>query len=238
MFGLVFAPSPELSLYASGAQSFAPPSPRVAGERRPERSQQVELGLRRSWRGGRLRTTTSVYQLERENIAIPDDNGFTQQAGDQRARGVELELAAQPRPGLAVVGSYAYTDSELTRFAELVQGGPPTFAPLVLDHSGNRSAFAPEHLARVWVSQRFAGGLRLGAGLRYVGQRFTAEDNLVELDDVLLFDAGAGYELGAWAISLDLDNLTDEEHETRAFGSGSVLPAAPFAARLRVEHRF
>ena len=238
MLGLVFAPAPELSLYASAAQSFAPPSPRVAGERRPERSRQVELGVHKSWRAGKVRTTTSVYQLERENIAIPDDNGFTQQAGDQRSRGVELELSAQPRPGLAVVASYAYTDSELTRFSELIQLGPPTFAVLVLDRSGNRSAFAPEHLARTWVSQRFGRGLRVGAGLRYVGERFTAEDNLVELDDVLLFDAGAGYDLGPWGISLDLDNLTDEEYETRAFGSSSVIPAAPFAARLRVERRF
>ena len=231
------SPAPELSLYASAAQSFAPPSPRVAGERRPERSRQVELGVHNSWNAGKVRTTTSVYELERENIAIPDDNGFTQQAGDQRSRGVELELAAQPRPGLAVVASYAYTDSELTRFAELIQG-PPTFVPMVLDRSGNRSAFAPEHLARAWVSQRFGRGLRVGAGLRYVGERFTAEDNLVELPDVLLFDAGAGYDVGAWGISLDLDNLTDEEYETRAFGSSSVIPAAPFAARLRVERRF
>lgn len=237
MLGLVFAPAPELSLYASAAQSFAPPSSRVVGERRPERSRQVELGAHQSWRGGRVRTTTSLYQLERENIAIPDDNGFTQQAGDQRARGIEIELAAQPRQGLAVVASYAYTDSELTRFAELVQTpSPPFFA--VFDRSGNRSAFAPEHLARAWVSQRFAGGLHFGAGLRYVGERFTAEDNLVELDDVLLFDAGAGYDVGAWGVSLDLDNLTDEEYETRAFGSSSVIPAAPFAARLRVERRF
>ncbi len=238
MLGLVFAPAAELSLYASAAQSFAPPSPRVVGERRPERSRQVELGVHKSWRAGKVRTTTSVYELERDNIAIPDDNGFTQQAGDQRSRGVELELSAQPRPGLAVVASYAYTDSELTRFAELIQLGPPTFAQIVLDRSGNRSAFAPEHLARAWVSQRFGRGLRFGAGLRYVGERFTAEDNLVELDDVLLFDAGAGYDLGAWALSLDLDNLTDEEYETRAFGSSSVIPAAPFAARLRVERRF
>lgn len=238
MLGLVFAPAAELSLYASAAQSFAPPSPRVVGERRPERSRQVELGVHKSWRAGKVRTTTSVYELERDNIAIPDDNGFTQQAGDQRSRGVELELSAQPRPGLAVVASYAYTDSELTRFAELIQLGPPTFAQIVLDRSGNRSAFAPEHLARAWVSQRFGRGLRFGAGLRYVGERFTAEDNLVELDDVLLFDAGAGYDLGAWALSLDLDNLTDEEYETRAFGSSSVIPAMPFAARLRVERRF
>ena len=237
MVGLTFAAAPAVSIYASAAQSFAPPSPRGVGERRPERSRQVELGVHKSWRAGKVRTTTSVYQLERENIAIPDDTGFTQQAGDQRSRGVELELSAQPRPGLAVVASYAYTDSELTRFAELVQIGPP-LGFLVFDRSGNRSAFAPEHLARAWVSQRFGRGLRVGAGLRYVGERFTAEDNLVELADVLLLDAGLGYDVGGWGLSLDLDNLTDEEYETRAFGSSSVIPAAPLAASLRVERRF
>ena len=71
-----------------------------------------------------------------------------------------------------------------------------------------------------------------------MGERFTAEDNVVELDGVLLLDAGAGWEGGRWGVALDLDNLTDEEHETRAFGSSSVIPAAPFAARLRVERRF
>ena len=236
MLGLTFAPSPRVTLYASAAQSFAPPSPRIVGERLPERSRQVELGMRQSWRGGRVRATASVYQLERENVAIPDDNGFTQQAGDQRARGAELELAAEPRAGLAIVGSYAYTDSELTRFAELVQTGPTSF--VVLDRSGNRSVFAPEHLARGWVSQRWGNGVRVGAGLRYVGERFTAEDNVVELDDVLLLDATAGWEGGRWGVALDLDNLTDEDYETRAFGSSSVIPAAPFGARLRVERRF
>ena len=237
LVGLVFAPIPEQSFYVSAAQSFAPPSPRVAGEREPERSRQLELGLRRSWQDDRVRVTTSLFQLERENIAIPDDNGFTQQAGDQRSRGVELELSAQLRPGLAVVGSYAYTDSELTRFAELVPTGPPSFF-VVLDRSGNRSAFSPEHLARLWVSQRFPKGFRFGGGLRYVGERFTAEDNQVELDDVLVLDGSVGFDYGAWAISLDLENLTDEEYETRAFGSSSLIPATPFAAALRVERRF
>lgn len=234
--GLVFAPTERLSLYANAAESFAPPSARVVGERKPEQSQQVELGARTSWLDGKLRATTSVFQLERENIAIPDDNGFTQQAGDQRSRGAELEISAQPRAGFAVIGSYAYTDSELTRFAELVQTGPFSFA--VLDRSGNRAAFAPEHLARVWVSQRWRGGFRLGAGLRYVGERFISEDNRVELSDALLFDASAGFDLAAWHIGLHLDNLTDEEYETRAFGSSSVIPAAPFGARLRLEYTF
>lgn len=236
MLGLVFAPSSRLSFYVNAAESFAPPSARVVGEREPEESRQIELGARMSWLGGKVRLTSSLFELDRENIAIPDDNGFTQQAGDQRSRGAELELTAQPRPGLAIVGSYAYTESELTSFRELVQTGPGSF--VVLDRSGNRAAFAPEHLARLWLSQRFQGGFRFGAGLRYVGERFIAEDNRVELDDVLLLDASAAYQLAAWQIGLHLDNLTDEDYETRAFGNSSVIPAAPFGARLRLEYRF
>ena len=40
-----------------------------------------------------MHLTVAGYQLEREDIAIFDDNGFTAQTGSQRSRGVEVELA-------------------------------------------------------------------------------------------------------------------------------------------------
>ena len=52
------------------------------------------------------------------------------------------------------------------------------------------------------------------------------------------FLESAGFDRGPWGLSLDLENVTDEEHETRAFGSSSLIPAAPFSAALRVEWRF
>ncbi len=112
---------------------------------------------------------------------------------------------------------------------------PPGFA--VFDRSGNRPAFAPEHLAGLWVSRRFAGGWSVAGGGRFVGRQFIAEDNRSRLGSYLLLDASVGRTVGTWRWSLHLENLTDEEYETRGFGGASVIPGRPFSATLRLEVR-
>ena len=236
MLGLVVKASDTVSVYANAGRSFAPPSPRVLDAPEPEESRQLEVGARWAAPGGKLRATLAAYELERDNIAIPDDNGFTQQAGDQRSRGIELELAASPARGWRTLFNYAYNDAELTRFSELVQlPFPPGFA--VFDRSGNRPAFAPEHLASLWVSRRFANGWHVGAGGRWVGEQFIAEDNATRLGSYALLQASAGRTRGAFRWSVHLENLTDEEYETRGFGGASVIPGRPFSASLRLEVR-
>lgn len=241
MAGVTFAPRPGTALYANVGRSFAPPSVRVVGDRDPEESRQVELGLRQSALGGRLSASLAAYEIERTNIAIPDDNGFTQQAGDQRSRGVELEVTARPAPGWSTAFAYAYTDSELTRFAEqVVVGQLPTGQPVFMtfDRSGNRSAFAPEHLANLWVSKRINDRFTLGLGGRWVADQFISEDNSAQIDSYGLLSASASYTVNDWRLTLHLDNLTDQEYETRGFGSTAVIPGAPFAAKVGVEFRF
>ena len=237
VLGLVYSPVPSLSLYANTARSFAPPSTRVVGDREPEESSQVEAGAKADLWDGRVQATLALYELERENMAIPDATGFTQQLGSQRSRGVELELAAEPLPRLRALFSYAYTDAELTRFAELVQIGfePPAFS--VVDRSGNTPAFAPEHIASLWLSRRFGKGLGLGLGGRFLSEQLIAEDNAFELDASTTFDAALFYELGAWRLSLNLKNLSDEKYFTRGFGTTSVIPADGFALYGGVEYR-
>lgn len=236
MAGLVFAPTAKTSLYLNAARSFAPASPRVTGDREPEESRQLEAGVRRSFAGGRLHGTLAAYQLERDNIAIPDDNGFTQQAGDQRSQGVELELGGQLTPKLTASFAYAYTDAELTRFAELIQLPFPPFF-ITLDRSGNNAAFAPEHLLNLWLSKSFDNGWRLAGGLRHLEDQFIAEDNTTTIDAHTLLDAALSYSFDRWRLSLNVDNLSDEQYETRGFGSFSVIPGEPLSASLRVELR-
>lgn len=236
MLGATYAATPRLVLYANVARSFAPPSPRLVGTvREPEKSEQVEVGLRRQFLGGHGRLTFAAFDLERQNIPIPDDNGFTQQVGDQRARGLEIELGADLPGGLDGTFSYAYTDSELTRFSELVLVSFQPVTYLTLDRSGNRSVFSPEHLASAWLSRSF-GRFTLGGGLRYVGNQYIAEDNAARLDDHLLLDTAVSYRLGDWRLTLNLKNLTDEEYETRGTGGSSVIPGAPFSAAFGFEY--
>jgi TonB-dependent siderophore receptor len=232
--GIVFEAVPGLSLYANAGSAFGPPSSLVVGEREPEESRQVELGLKKTFLGGKAFLTAAAYHLEKENIAIPDATGVTRQTGDQRARGFELELQAEAQPGWFATASYAYTDAELTSFSEAVFLPQPPFL-IVRDHSGNRPAFAPRHLANAWLVKSLPGGFSLGAGARYVGEQFIAEDNAFAVDSYLLLDAMAAYRRGRFKGSVHFKNLTDREYVTRGFGGASVIPASPFAVYGRVE---
>jgi len=238
MLGLVWSPRPALSLYANAGRSFAPPSSRVIGKREPEESEQAEAGVKANLWGGKAQATLALYELRRENVAIPDRTGITRQAGSQRSRGAELEIAGEPLPRLRTFFSYAYTDAELTRFAELVLTGvnPPSFA--TIDRSGNVPAFAPEHVANLWVSRRFDHGLGAGIGGRYLSAQFIAEDNAFELDDTLTLNAALFYQLNDWNLGLHFENLTDEEYFTRGFGATSVIPAPGFAVHGTLGYRF
>ena len=240
MLGVIYAPTPSLSLYANSGRSFAPASPRVSGDLKPEESRQVEIGVKKGFLGEKLRTTFAVYRLDRENIAIPDDNGFSQQVGDQRSDGVELEIAAEPIPRLRTFFTYAYIDAELTNFTEFTiigfdQNGP-VFGPV--DRSGNTPAFVPKNLANLWVSYGFRNGIGVGGGARYIGSQYIAEDNAFEIDSTLVLDALIYYDIKAWRLQLNLRNLTDQEYEIRGFGAQSVIPADPFAAYASFQYRF
>ncbi|MCP3909463.1 MAG: TonB-dependent receptor, partial [Actinomycetia bacterium] len=158
-----------------------------------------------------------------EKIAIVDATGITAQLGDQESQGLELEVSGSPGKGLHWTFSYAYTDAELTRFTEF----DPFFLTIV-DRSGNAPAYIPEHLANLWVSQRFRNGFGISGGARYVSEQFIDEDNLFEIDDYVTLDALVSYERPKWGARVHLRNLTDEEYEGRGFGSASVLPADGF----------
>lgn len=239
MLGGVWLPADDVSVYSSYSRSFAPPSARAFGQPEPEKSEQIEAGVKVRFLGDRGRATAAVYTLERDNIAIPDDNGFTQQIGNQRSRGFELELAAEPGNGYRAVASYAYNDAELTQFAELLTVPTPTgeLVPVVFDRSGNRPAFAPEHLFDVWASRTFVSGLGVGLGGRYMGEQFIDEDNLFVIDDAFVVSGMVSYEWAGYRMSLNVQNATDTDYLTRAFGSGAVTPAAPLSAFVRVSIR-
>jgi len=238
--GLVVAPRVGLSLYANYGESFTPPSTfAVVQDQVPEESRQIELGIKKSFLRGRGQVTAAVYDLERENLLIPDSTGVLRQAGDQETQGVELELRAEPSSRWSLWISYAFTDGELTEFTELVTVSTPQGSTLVvLDRSGNDPAFVPEHLANLWVTHRLPRGFAVAGGLRWVDEQFVDEDNVFALDDYLTVDLAAFWDRGPWRLRLNLDNVTDEEYLTRGFSNTSVIPAPGFGATAGFDYRF
>ena len=232
--GVLYAAGP-VSLYGSYSEGFSPPSTRTVGDLEPEEASQVELGVKFQLADGRVTGSAAVYDLERDNLAIFDDSGFTAQIGSQEAQGFEVDLVASPIEGLRVQAAYGYTDSELVRFNERVDLFPAGF--VLLDRSGNRPAFAPEHVLNVWVNRQLRSGLGFGVGGRYVAEQFIAEANEVAIDSSTVFDAMASYAFRRVRLSVHAKNFTDEEYYRRGFGTSSVIPADGRSYTLGVEIR-
>ncbi len=234
MLGVVIAPHTDLSFYANYGRAFAPPSSRVVGERKPEESRQIEIGVKQDLPGLKGLATVAYYDVERENIGIPDPNGFTQQTGNQRSRGVEAEFTFEALQGWLTSLSYAFNESELTSFSELVFTGavPPFF---VFDHSGKRAPFAPKHLFNLWTTGEISRGFRIGGGARYVSSQYIAPDNGFAIDGYVTFDAMLSYGRKSWLLKVNFKNLTNRDFETRGFGNSAVIPANPFAIYANVE---
>ncbi len=222
--GALFSPTASVSLYANYSEAFSPQSSTVSGSgREPEEGSQIEVGVKTEHLDGKLRAALAFYHLEKDKIAIVDATGVTAQIGDQESEGFELEIASSPRERLHWTFTYAYTDAELTRFTEL----DPFFFTIV-DFSGNTPAYAPEHLASLWLSQRFQSGFGISGGVRYVSEQFIDEDNTFEIDAYTTLDALFSYEQPRWGARIHLRNLTDEDYAGRGFGSVSILPADGF----------
>jgi iron complex outermembrane receptor protein len=233
--GIVWKPVSTVSVYASGGLGFAPPSIQVVGPRDPEESTQLEGGVKVSFLEGKGYASAAVYQLERENIAIPDSTGLTRQSGSQRSRGFELELSTEPKAGWSVRANYAFNDAELTSFAEIVQTAEGFF---VVDHSGNVPAFAPRHIGSLWATAPLPYGLSLAAGLRCVSDQFVSADNRNQIDTYAVADAAIFYTRNRARVGVHFRNLTSSEYATRGFGSESAIPGRPFEVLGRVELGF
>ena len=238
MLGLVYSPTPNFSFYTNGGQAFGPPSTQVVGDIKAEESEQVEIGVKTQFFNRKLNTSLAVYNLKKDNLTIPDFSGLLYNTGNQKSRGLEIEMAAEPSRGWQMFAAYAFTEAELTEFQEdilvLTQQGP---IPQRVDRSGNTPAFAPKHILNVWTNKEFNQRLGVGVGGRYLSEQFIDEDNQFKIDGIFLVDAMLYYNIGQWRWSINAKNLTDTKYETRGFGSTSVIPGNPFAIYGGVEFR-
>ncbi len=230
MAGVVFSPLERTSFYANTSRAFAPHSVQGSVELSPEESRQVEFGIKHELVDGKMIATVALYELEKDNIAMPDDLGAPTQTGNQRSRGLEVDIIAEPSQGWVTFFNYGYTDAELVSFAEIetIQDQTGALLNIRVDRTGNVPAFAPKHIANVWTTRQFNSGLEVGAGLRYLSSQYIDPDNVFEIDPALTLDARVSYRISNVRFTANFKNITNTETETRGFGASSIIPANPF----------
>lgn len=235
--GVVFQPNDWLAGYLSYSRSFQPSGETLTfssaqAEMAPEQTSNLEVGSKLDFLDGRVSATAAVFELERRNIKNTDPVSKALVAvGTQRTRGVELTVTGDIAAGWQVSAGYAYLDTRVTD-SVAVQNG--------VRLKGTRAALTPEHSANLWLMRELGHGVKLGGGLRYVGERYASPDNLVTLDDYLTADAALIYKAGAYDLALNVKNLADHDYFVSGHGASNNLnaPGAPRSVELSARLRF
>ncbi|MGE6223126.1 TonB-dependent siderophore receptor [Aeromonas media] len=185
-----------LSPYVSYAESFEPvPGADKSGKAfDPSTGHQWEGGLKFLSEDMSKTATISAFHITKENALVTDpDNvyGPKLQTGEIVSKGIELEGRADLTSRLDLALSYTRQNMEITRDTTDLQGKTPVWVP--------------KQMASLWSNYQAGGsleGMRVGAGLRYVGEAQLDAANTDTVPDYLLMDMSASYDLAALSASL------------------------------------
>lgn len=182
----------------------------------PEGGRQWEGGLKLDLAGS-LSMTTALFQLTRTGVLVPDpaNPSFRVQSGEQRATGLEADLAWQSAGGASVIASYAFTNGEVTK---------DTAIPV-----GNRLVNLPRHAVRLWGKYALTAGansrIALAAGITAQDEQQANTGNTLAVPGYWVADAGLFWERGRIGVQLNAVNLFDKEYPLRAaFGNTGIIP--------------
>lgn len=219
--GLVYKYTDALSFYGSYTESFKPnstiaplsgSSTVLDGGIAPEEAKSWELGAKLDL-PGRVTGNIALFDIKKRNVLVANAEGPTtiySAAGEVRSRGLEVDLSGQLTDRWSMIGSYAYTDAEVTE--------DPVYKGNQLQNVAKNSG----SLSAVYDFGTVIGGdqLRVGAGARYVGERAGNAVNDFDLPGYTVADAFATYDTKVEGqrvkFQLNVKNLFDRTYYTSA----------------------
>ena len=223
--GLVYLFDSGIAPYASFSKSFDPQVGQLygGGMAKPTTAQQYEVGVKYQPPGYNSFITASLFNLTEHNVLTSDldHSGYYTQAGEVRARGLELEGHASLTNNLDLVASYTYLNDVTTESNDTTT----TISGDTTSLQNKRVWGIPRNIASAWLDYTLHGGplrgLGFGGGVRYLGSSYDAS-NSIKVSSVTLFDATVHYDTGLhWLFSLNAKNLFNRQYVASCFSSAT-----------------
>jgi len=193
---------------------------------KPQQANQLEGGVKLDVFDHKLSATISYYNIKVQDVlrTDPNDPTFSIQDGTQRSQGIDVDIIANPLPGLNIVAGYAYNDNKYIQAEDYL--------------IGKRNTGTPWNTGNIWVSYKAVRGalhgLGIGAGANFSGSTYALnDDNSFVLDGYKTFDATAFYDFTKWRLSVKLNNIGNLKYWVADY---YPVPQAPrqFLASLTV----
>jgi outer membrane receptor for ferric coprogen and ferric-rhodotorulic acid len=208
------------SAYASYTNIFSPQTYRDRGNRLidPLEGNNAEAGMKGSFHGGLLNVTAALFRMQQDNLAeidvdrflLPDGSNAYHTVSGATARGVELELNGQVRPGWQLTAGYSHAKVE--------------------DRAGRRlQTGQPRNNVKLWTTYDWRG-VTLGGGVNWQGEVYqdNAGPNGERFDQpgYALVNLMARCKLGANATAtVNVNNVLDKRYYSSASGGFYGDPA-------------
>lgn len=241
-FGLNYSIMPDLSVYALFDQTFTPQSVinTTNGEAfKPLQGENLEAGLKKDWMGGKWNTTISVYRIIRDNVKVSDPSTNIQtQLGQTISKGIEFDLKGEIIKGLNTVINYAYTDSHISKDANVARVGLVT-------------PFRVKHIQNTWLNYllpfREIKGISISAGYQLqVGRAGRYELQNLKLAPVFRVDGGIGWSNSRLSVNGIVNNILNRFNYGSAWitpssatiGTYAYVPYPPREFRLNLGYKF
>jgi len=178
----------------------------------------------RQWEGGvkldlfnSFSVTGAGFHLTRSGVLVrdPADAANSIQTGEQRSKGLELDMTLQATEGLSVMASYAHIIAKVTE---------DTTIPV-----GNVLQSVPKDAGRMWAKYAFpatsVGSFATSVGLSYQSSQFHDITNTLLIPSYTVADAGLFWELDNVGVQLNVTNLFDKKYILRgALNNSGVIP--------------
>lgn len=218
-YGIVVKPWEHISLYANHIESLQP------GATAPEgtsnygestavlHSKQNEIGVKVDYQ--RIGGALALFEIKKPSAFVNADNVYALD-GEQRHRGIELNVFGEPVLGLRLNGSATWIDAQLTK----TQNGT---------NNGNNPIGVPSYnfvLGAEYDIQPVEG-LTATALINHNGAQYVNATNTRKLDSYTTLDLGVRYSMKlkdndmVWRVGVD--NVTNERYWANVEGYGSYI---------------
>ena len=236
-FGLVYKPWETLSLYANHTEALQPANnaPITAKNYGQSigiaHSKQDEVGIKIDYQ--RVGGSLSLFQITKPS-GVLDSDKYYRMDGEQRNRGVELNVFGEPVLGLRLTGSTLWIDPELTKTA----GGT---------NDGNDAIGVSRFYAVLGAEYDIKpiDGLTATARVNHTGSQYADTANTKKLDSYTTLDLGMRYRMRlnqeqndlVWRVGVT--NVTNQNYWSGADDTGIyIYQGEPRTLKVSVSYDF
>lgn len=245
-FGLVYQPvMDKVSIFANYMNAFINVDPRSVADSsgnnpgiqafKPEHANQWEVGVKTNLLSDKLNITVSYYDIRVSDRVYTDPNNINGylQGGTVGSKGFELDMNANPVPGLNLLAGYSHNS------IKVLKGNAGDFYNEPGRTPGGQGA--PD-LANLWATYKFTRGdlknFGFGVGGNYASEQKSIDSSVTGifyLPSYVLINSSLFYTADSYRITFNLNNITNKKYY---IGNYSIIPQAQRNFALSFAYKF